>query len=81
MLPPRPNAAGLWQFIQGTAEGYGLEVNNILLTKEDILLNLPVGSLQIFTDDKEFGNWTLVAAAYNRGQRGMKDTRYLTEDE
>ena len=41
------NAAGVWQFMQGTK--YLLDAY------------------------KEFGNWTLVAAAYNRGQKGMKD--------
>ena len=67
------NAAGLWQFIQGTAEGYGLEVSNYADERRHFIKSTRAACKYLLDAYKEFGNWTLVAAAYNRGQRGMKD--------
>lgn len=67
------NAAGLWQFMQGTAEGYGLEVSNHVDERRHFLKSTRAACKYLLEAYKEFGNWTLVAAAYNRGQRGMKD--------
>jgi hypothetical protein len=65
------NAAGLWQFIQGTAEGYGLEVSNYADERRHFIKSTRAACKYLLDAYKEFGNWTLVAAAYNRGQRGI----------
>ena len=67
------NAAGVWQFMQGTAEGYGLEVNTHVDERRHFTKSTRAACKYLLDAYKDFGNWTLVAAAYNRGQRGMKD--------
>ncbi|MBP7280251.1 MAG: lytic transglycosylase domain-containing protein [Leptospiraceae bacterium] len=67
------NAAGVWQFMQGTAEGYGLEVSTHVDERRHFTKSTRAACKYLLDAYKDFGNWTLVAAAYNRGQRGMKD--------
>ena len=67
------NAAGVWQFMQGTAEGYGLEVITHVDERRHFTKYTRAACKYLLDAYKDFGNWTLVAAAYNRGQRGMKD--------
>lgn len=67
------NAVGLWQFIQNTGEGYGLEVNTYVDERRHFQKSTRAACKYLLDAYKEFGNWTLVAAAYNRGLRGMKD--------
>ncbi|MDX2135550.1 MAG: transglycosylase SLT domain-containing protein [Saprospiraceae bacterium] len=60
-------AKGVWQFMKGTAEQYGLEVN----TEVDERYHLEkatVAACRYLTDlKKQLGSWTLAAAAYNGG--------------
>ncbi|HMV41479.1 MAG TPA: lytic transglycosylase domain-containing protein [Leptospiraceae bacterium] len=67
------NAVGIWQFIQATGEGYGLEVNNFVDERRHFVKSTRAACKYLLDAYKEFGNWTLVAAAYNRGLKGMKD--------
>lgn len=66
-------AKGIWQFMEGTAGDYGMEV-----TKEvDERLNLEKSTraackyLKHYKD--VFGSWALVAAAYNMGPAGLRN--------
>jgi membrane-bound lytic murein transglycosylase D len=65
-------AAGYWQFMPGTARHYGLKVNG----KVDERLNVrksTVAAARYLTElRKEFGSWTLVAAAYNLGENKLR---------
>lgn len=65
-------AAGYWQFMPATARGYGLKVNS----KVDERNNLRKSTIAAAKYLKElygiFGNWTLVAAAYNVGDGHMR---------
>jgi len=65
-------AAGFWQFMPGTARNYGLKVNS----KIDERKNLRKSTIAACKYIKElygiFGNWALVAAAYNVGDTHMK---------
>jgi membrane-bound lytic murein transglycosylase D len=64
-------AAGFWQLMPETARRYGLEVNEEI----DERLNVDkatVAAARYLRDlHKEFNSWTLVAAAYNRGENGL----------
>jgi len=64
-------AEGFWQIMKGTAKEYGLEVSRDVDERYH-----PVKSTQAACDFinwayNKLGSWTLVAAAYNRGVRGV----------
>ncbi|PYF70746.1 lytic transglycosylase domain-containing protein [Pedobacter nutrimenti] len=65
-------AAGYWQFMPATARTYGLKVN----ARVDERKNLRKSTIAACKYIKElygvFGNWTMVAAAYNVGDNHMK---------
>lgn len=62
-------AAGIWQFMKGTAADYGLEVT----TEVDERYHLEKATHAVcrYLKDsfRKYGNWTLVAASYNAGRR------------
>jgi hypothetical protein len=65
-------AEGYWQFLKTTGQQYGLEIND----KVDERYNMEKATqaaCDYFRDaHRMFGNWTLVAASYNRGLDGLK---------
>ncbi len=65
-------AEGYWQFLKTTGQQYGLEIND----KVDERYNMEKATqaaCDYFRDaHRMFGNWTLVAASYNRGSDGLK---------
>lgn len=65
-------AAGIWQFMPGTARMYGLKVNS----KVDERYNLKKSTIAAAKYIKElyeiFDSWILVAAAYNVGDTHMR---------
>jgi membrane-bound lytic murein transglycosylase D len=66
-------ANGIWQFIQPTGESYGLEISGYVDERRNLLKSTRAAAKYLKDSYKEFGSWTLAAAAYNRGNRGMKD--------
>ena len=64
-------AAGLWQFMRATGQGYGLEVG----TEVDERYNIEKSTLAACKYLKEayakYGDWMTVAASYNAGQGGI----------
>lgn len=62
-------AKGIWQFMKGTAQEYGLEVNS----EVDERMHVEKATLAVCKYLKKryekFGSWTLVAASYNAGER------------
>lgn len=66
-------AKGIWQFMEGTAGDYGMEVSKEI----DERLNLEKSTraackyLKHYKD--VFGTWSLVAAAYNMGPAGLRN--------
>ena len=66
-------ANGIWQFLQQTGEGYGLEINNYVDERRNLLKATRAACKYLKDSYKDFGSWTLSAAAYNRGNKGMKD--------
>ncbi len=66
-------ANGLWQFLQQTGEMYGLEVSNYVDERRNLTKSTRAACKYLKDSYKDFGSWTLAAAAYNRGNKGMKD--------
>lgn len=74
-------AAGLWQFMEGTAKEYGLKVNDEIDERLDIEKSTRAACKKLLSDYQRLGSWTLVAAAYNGGLtrvRKMMDQQHQT---
>lgn len=63
----RVGAAGLWQFMTTTAKQNGLEVNSLVDERRDPVLSSKAAAKYLKSLYKQFGDWTLVIAAYNCG--------------
>ena len=67
-------AAGLWQLMPGTAQRYGLLVNSGVDERYDVTKSTAAAINYLKTLSSLFHQWTLVAAAYNRGENGLQNT-------
>lgn len=65
-------AGGYWQFMPATARLYGLRVNNKIDERADFLKSTHAAARYLKSLYAEFGDWTLVAAAYNVGGGSLK---------
>lgn len=65
-------AIGFWQFMKGTAQDYGLEVNSLVDERYHVEKSTYAACGYLLHSYEEFGSWTLVAASYNRGITGVK---------
>ncbi|WP_345254040.1 lytic transglycosylase domain-containing protein [Flaviaesturariibacter amylovorans] len=63
-------AASFWQFMSGTAPGYGLEVNKEVDHRYDLIRATDAASAYLKSAYQKFGSWTAAAASYNCGQGG-----------
>src|SRR5690606_1606222 len=64
-------ASGYWQFMPATARSFGLKVNGKIDERQDIIKSTEAAARYIKALYKIFGNWTLVAAAYNVGEGSL----------
>ena len=60
-------AAGLWQFMEGTAKDFGLTVNAIVDERRDVKKATEAACRYLKTGYSRYGEWTNVAASYNAG--------------
>ena len=60
-------ATGLWQFMKGTAEEFGLEISKEVDMRYNIELETKAACEYLHKAYDRFGSWTLTAAAYNAG--------------
>lgn len=60
-------AAGLWQFMKGTAGEYGLEVNGEVDERYHIEKATRAACRYLKKNYAKYGSWAMVAAAYNAG--------------
>jgi membrane-bound lytic murein transglycosylase D len=60
-------AAGLWQFMPGTARSYGLKVGRGVDERKNIRKATIAACKYLNELHDEFNSWTLAAAAYNNG--------------
>jgi len=65
------NAVGYWQFLKGTAKDFGLEINKEVDERYNIEKSTDAACKYFLKSYDKFGNWTLVAAAYNAGNKGI----------
>jgi hypothetical protein len=70
-------AQGVWQFMDKTAIEYGLEVNNDVDERYNLEKSTDAACQYLKKSYAKFGNWSLVAAAYNMGSAALD--RKMTE--
>ena len=65
-------AKGFWQFMSSTAKSYKLEVTKDIDERNNLEKATQAACDYLNDSYKIFGNWTLVAASYNRGMNGIR---------
>jgi membrane-bound lytic murein transglycosylase D len=65
------DAVGFWQLLKGTAQEYGLEVNDQVDERYHVAKSTEVACQYLIKSYRDYGNWTMAAASYNAGRRGM----------
>lgn len=66
-------AVGFWQILSGTGKEYGLEVSRDVDERYHPVLSTIAACKYFSQSYHKFGSWTMVAASYNRGMRGMQN--------
>lgn len=64
-------ASGIWQLMPGTAKDYGLEVNNEIDERYHLEKACQAACKYLKDSYQKLNSWTLVAASYNVGRRGV----------
>ena len=64
-------AVGFWQLLKGTAQEYGLEVNAEVDERYHVTRSTDAACQYLIESFRKYGNWTMTAASYNAGRRGM----------
>ncbi len=67
-------AVGFWQFLKGTAKDYGLEVDKDVDERYHVQKSTEAACRYFRDSYEKFGDWTLVAAAYNAGKRRITES-------
>jgi membrane-bound lytic murein transglycosylase D len=66
------NAVGYWQILKGAGKENGLEITDEVDERYDPLKATEAACKYLKQAYRKFGNWTLVAASYNRGMSGLE---------
>jgi hypothetical protein len=69
----KAGALGYWQFMNGTAPGYGLETSSQVDERQDLEKATDAACKYFKTAYAKFKNWTAAAASYNCGMGGYND--------
>ena len=64
-------AVGFWQFLSGTAKDYGLVINDEIDERYHIEKSTEAACKSLLESYQTYGNWTMTAASYNVGRRGI----------
>lgn len=64
----KKRAAGLWQFMPGTAKLYDLKIDEYVDERRDLIKSTEAAAKYISALHKRFGKWYLAAIAYNCGE-------------
>lgn len=64
-------ATGYWQLLKGTAQEYGLEVNNDVDERYHVEKATEAACKYLKESYNQFDSWTLAAASYNMGRDGL----------
>ncbi len=65
------NAVGFWQILEGTARDYGLIVNDEVDERYHLEKSTEAVCKFLLDSHKKYTNWTLTAASYNAGRKGV----------
>ncbi len=68
----RVGATGLWQFMFGTAKGYGLNMDNFVDERKDPIQASYAAAAYFRDAYAELGDWLLAIAAYNCGMGNVR---------
>jgi membrane-bound lytic murein transglycosylase D len=64
-------AIGFWQFVRPTGRRYGLTIDDRVDERRNVFASTEA-AIRYFKDlHREMGSWTLAAAAYNMGEKGL----------
>jgi len=64
----KKRAAGLWQFMPGTAKLYNLKIDEYVDERRDLIKSTKAASVYLSKLHDRFGKWYLAAIAYNCGE-------------
>src|SRR5690554_7372140 len=64
-------ASGIWHFMKATGLEYGLEINEYVDERYNLEKATMVAAAYLKKSKDRFGSWTMAAASYNAGVRGM----------
>jgi hypothetical protein len=64
-------AVGYWQILSTSGKEYGLEITKEVDERFDPIKSTETACKYLKASYRKFGNWTLVAASYNRGMGGI----------
>jgi hypothetical protein len=67
-------AAGFWQFLKGTAKDYDLEISKDVDERYHVERSTMAACRYLKDSYEKYGNWTLVAAAFNAGNRRISES-------
>ncbi len=65
-------AVGIWQFLAATAQEHGLEINSEVDERYHLEKSTHAACDYLLRSYKKYGNWSMVAAAYNGGMAGVE---------
>jgi len=65
-------AKGIWQFMKPTGKAAGLEINSGIDERYNLEKATEAACKKLKKDKREFGTWTLAAAAYNMGNTRLR---------
>ncbi|MEN9001000.1 MAG: lytic transglycosylase domain-containing protein, partial [Flavobacteriales bacterium] len=66
-------AAGFWQFMKATGSGYDLEINSFVDERYNLEKATEAACKYLKIAYKQFGSWSLAAASYNMGKKGLNN--------
>lgn len=66
-------ACGIWQFMPATARSYGMEIADENDDRKNLSISTKAAAQYLNKYQKEFGNWTSAALAYNRGPKPVRE--------
>ena len=66
-------AVGFWQFVNGTARDYKLEVNDEVDERYHVEKSTEAACVFLKESYNRYGSWTMAAASYNMGRSGLNE--------
>ncbi|MBM3419801.1 MAG: lytic transglycosylase domain-containing protein [Bacteroidetes bacterium] len=66
-------ATGFWQIMEATGKEYGMEINDEVDERYDLVKSTHFACRYLLKSYEKYGSWTLAAASYNAGNRGIDE--------